>query len=175
MAGAPTRRRFIVRSARLAVVALVLAAALSSCRSGVGSTPTTTPFPSATSEETPSPTAEPTTPPPTDTPAPDEPSPSDPSAGSVTIITLEVVDGLVQASGILPGAVESDGECTLTISRDGVTRSGSVAATSGRESTYCGLVSVSAAGLEPGAWDAVLSYRSPTTAGESMPMQVQVP
>lgn len=169
------------------MVVLALAAALTSCRSGAGVVPTEPPTPSAHSSETGSPTpsepsaetespvAESPTPTPGGSPSPEAPSQPDLSEEAVTIITLEVIDGLVQASGILPDIVESDGECTLTISRDGVTRSESAPASPGPQSTYCGLVNVSAVGLEPGDWDAVLSYRSSTTAGESAPTKVQVP
>ena len=95
--------------------------------------------------------------------------------GSVTIITLEVVDGLVQASGILPADVDAGGECSLSLTRYGVTRTGSVAATPGRESMYCGLVSIPVADLASGTWDAVLSYSSATSVAESTPTSVQVP
>lgn len=98
-----------------------------------------------------------------------------PSVGAVTIITLDVVDGAVEASGIVPEVVESGGRCTLTLTHDGSSVSASTAASDGRESTFCGLVSIDAASLTAGVWSAVLSYHSDSTTAESAPSQVRVP
>lgn len=163
------------RAAGVGMGALVLATALASCQSGVGMGPAVIPTSSASVSESPSVAGETFAPTPSGRPSSGGPTQSVVSEGVVTIITLVVADGLVQGSGIIPDIVESGGECTLTISRGGIVRGESVAASSGRESTYCGLVTIATDGLESGTWDAVLSYRSLTTEGESAPTKVQVP
>lgn len=173
-----------VRGVMTGVVALVIATGLVSCRSGATpqSAPVSDPVASASEQPAPSesaaPTAEPSvaSSPVSSSPySPEAGTPSPLPAGPVTIITLEAAGGVIQASGIIPTVVESNGQCTLTLERDGVTRSATVPATPGRESTYCGLVAAATDGSGPGAWQVVLSYRSPTTVAQSESVQVQVP
>ena len=158
------------------VIGLALVSALTSCRTGASLSPSDAgAMPSGTSAETPtaspSPTADPSPVVPT---AVASPTPSHASGGSLTIITLEVLDGVVQASGIVPGTV-ADGECTLTLTRAGMVRSATVPAAMGRDSTYCGIVSVPVNTLDSGEWDAVLSFASSMFAAQSVPHSVQVP
>lgn len=169
------------RATLIAGTMVALAAVLTACQSEPGKPARTTPSPVSTvsspsANPTPAPTVGTASPAPTAVKTPSTPSegPATP-AEAVTIITLETRDGFIQASGIVPAIVESDGVCTLTISHDGVTRSQTAPAAPGRDSTYCGLVSIDVAGLASGAWDAVLSYRSPKSAADSTSMQVQVP
>ncbi len=96
-------------------------------------------------------------------------------AEPLTIITLDVVDGQVQATGILPGTVGGDGECVLTLRRGDEVRSATVPVTPGRDSIYCGQVAVATTGLAPGEWTAVLAYRSLTRFAQSSPAAVTLP
>ncbi|MGY1813429.1 hypothetical protein [Blastococcus sp. SYSU D00820] len=81
----------------------------------------------------------------------------------------------VVAGGFVPDLLESDGTCTLTLTRDGVVLSGGSEATPDASTTSCGEVRVSGAELTSGPWQATLSYASPRSAGESQPFTVVVP
>lgn len=105
------------------------------------------------------------------------PSPQ-PTAGSgredIVVITLEMRDDKVEASAIVPGLVESGGVCTLTLTREENTVAASTDATEGRESVYCGLLTVDRADLTAGLWTAVVSYASATRSAESAPSPINV-
>ncbi|SNR88471.1 hypothetical protein SAMN04488107_0440 [Geodermatophilus saharensis] len=79
------------------------------------------------------------------------------------------------AGGIVGDVVEAGGRCTLTLSRGGVVLTGESEAEPDAASTSCGEVAVSGAALTAGPWDAVLSYASDRSAGESAPFTVVVP
>lgn len=98
-----------------------------------------------------------------------------PGQGSVTIITLEVRDGKVEASGIAPGMVESSGVCTLTLTRGSRSVDASTDAVGGRDSMYCGLLSVDVADMATGTWTAVITYTSATRTAESAPSPIDIP
>lgn len=162
-------------SAAVALVGLLLV--LAGCATPRPGAPVPTASDAITS---PSPSFAPTasaapTPGPTVSSTPSAEPTSEPSVGAVTIITLDVVGEAIEASGIVPEVVESGGQCTLTLSHDGASVSASTAASDGRESTFCGLVSIDKSSLSAGLWTAVLSYRSGSTRAESAPSQVRVP
>jgi hypothetical protein len=81
----------------------------------------------------------------------------------------------VRAAGYVSPVVESGGTCTLELRGDGrtvtVTGPGEPDATT----TVCGGLAVPADEIAPGEWQAVLRYRSGSTAGESEPIDVRVP
>jgi hypothetical protein len=83
--------------------------------------------------------------------------------------------GDVQAAGYVSPVVESGGTCTLELRRDGRTATASGPAEPDASTTVCGDLAVPVAELEPGEWQAVLVYRSPSTSGESDPLAVRVP
>lgn len=167
----------VVRVVTVCAAAVLAATALTSCRTGAATAPTPASSWSASDAPSPAFSSSAETPAPAESSSPSvSPVPSTPPAtATVTIITLEVLDGSVQASGIVPGIVESDGKCSLTITRGDQTRTASAAASAGRESTYCGLVSVPVGGADTGNWDAVLTYQSPATTARSETNQVSVP
>ncbi|MGY1644404.1 hypothetical protein ACI782_25135 [Geodermatophilus sp. SYSU D00703] len=80
----------------------------------------------------------------------------------------------VEAGGYAD-VVESGGSCTLTLSNGTATASATSAATQDVSSTTCGPLVVPRDELATGTWQAVLSYDSPSTSGESEPVQVTVP
>jgi len=168
--------RLAPRHPALCALTLVIAGAivgLAACTGSGGvlnSSPTTVPSiePGHTDPGSESPDGEPD---PSVSAAPD---PSD-DAEELTIITLDVVDGEAQATGILPGSVDSDGECTLTLRRGEDVQSASVPVTPGRDSIYCGQVAVRTVGLDAGEWTVVLTYRSMTKFAQSTPATVTLP
>lgn len=94
---------------------------------------------------------------------------------SVVIITLDVAEGSVEASGMVPDVVESDGVCQLTLRSGAELKLISEDATPGPSSTYCGVLSYPVTGLSSGEWTATLTYRSPRSGGESAERTVQIP
>ncbi|MGY1858397.1 hypothetical protein [Modestobacter sp. SYSU DS0290] len=112
----------------------------------------------------------------TDPPA----TPTDPAAGEadvfVTASYWDAAERTVTVRSEVPGVVEEGGTCTLTLTRDDGT-----SATATREgvanvsTTSCGALSIAGDQLAPGAWTAVVGYRSGTTQGSSEPVQVDVP
>jgi hypothetical protein len=81
----------------------------------------------------------------------------------------------VVAGGFIADVVENGGTCTLTLTRDGVVVSGTAEATADASTTSCGEVRVGDPDLDSGAWDAVLSYSSARSTGESDVFTVVVP
>jgi hypothetical protein len=81
----------------------------------------------------------------------------------------------VQVGGNVTGVIESDGTCTLALTRGGRTVSASTPAEPDATTTDCAGLSVAGSQLAPGAWQAVLTYRSKAHTGASAPVQVDVP
>ena len=81
----------------------------------------------------------------------------------------------VVAGGFVSEVVETGGTCTLTLTRDGVTTSGTSDASPDAVTTSCGEVRAGGPELVPGSWDAVLSYESAESAGASAVFSVVVP
>lgn len=81
----------------------------------------------------------------------------------------------VQVGGNITGVIESDGTCTLTLTRQGRTVSASTPAQPDATTTDCTGLSVAGSELAPGAWQAVLTYRSKAHTGSSAPVKVDVP
>ena len=81
----------------------------------------------------------------------------------------------VEAGGIVLGIVESGGTCTLTMTRDTTTVDISVEAVDNVSSTSCPAMTVPGDRLEPGSWQATLSYESGTSQGVGDAVEVDVP
>ncbi len=84
-------------------------------------------------------------------------------------------DGSFQVSAYLPGVVEDDGTCTLTMTAESGEATASVAASPDAASTACGGLSIPGADLGPGAWSAVVSYESASSRASSDPIDVEIP
>lgn len=158
-----------------ALAAIALGSTLGGCATPLpgaipapdSATPTTTPIdpsPAATDAASPLPTT-----------LSEEMDPDDTADVSVVIITLDVVSGAVEASGMVPELVEDDGECTLTIYRGDDLRTVSGRAVAGKESTYCELLTYTVSSLGPGDWQATLAYRSASHYGVSAADTVSIP
>lgn len=77
-------------------------------------------------------------------------------------------------NGYVPGVVEQDGTCTLTMKKDGMTVSQQKTAFFNAQSTSCGRITISFNELSVGSWQALLSYSSGTSAGSSNVVEVEV-
>jgi hypothetical protein len=114
-------------------------------------------------------------------PGPGAPVATDPprevSAGAVTVVLTiaDLAQGAVEGAGYVDGVVEDGGTCTLTLSRgdDSVTARSSGAADA--TTTICAGLSVDAAQLTPGTWQAQLAYSSAAAQGTSHATAVEVP
>ena len=96
-------------------------------------------------------------------------------AVSLTYTGYDASAGAVVAGGSAAGVVEVDATCTLVLRRDGVELRGESLGTPSATSTDCGEVRVGGDALTSGTWEAVLSYTSETSTGESAPGEVVVP
>ncbi|SDE27737.1 hypothetical protein SAMN05660485_00422 [Blastococcus fimeti] len=84
-------------------------------------------------------------------------------------------DGAFQVSAYLPGVVENDGTCTLTMTSESGEATASGPASPDATSTACGGLSIAGADLGPGAWSAVVSYESGSSRASSDPIEVEIP
>jgi hypothetical protein len=75
----------------------------------------------------------------------------------------------------MPGVVEDGGTCHVTLTFGGETVRADRAAMADATTTVCGGIEVGGPDLDPGLWEAVLTYESPTSSGVSAPVTVRVP
>jgi cytoskeletal protein RodZ len=114
------------------------------------------------------------------TPAP-EPEEEDDDGGLAAVVVslsytgYDAAAGAVVAGGYADGVVEEDATCTLVLRRGGVELRGESLGTADVTTTDCGEVRVAGDALTSGTWEAVLSYTSDTSVGESAAGEVVVP
>ena len=96
-------------------------------------------------------------------------------AVSLTYTGYDAAAAAVVAGGYADGVVEADATCTLVLRRDGVELRGESLGVPSATTTDCGEVRVGGDALTSGTWEAVLSYTSETSAGESSAVEVMVP
>ena len=96
-------------------------------------------------------------------------------AVSLTYTGYDATAAAVVAGGYAAGVVEEDATCTLVLRREGVVLRGESLGTANVTTTDCGEVRVGGAALTSGTWEAVLSYTSDTSVGESAAGEVVVP
>lgn len=94
---------------------------------------------------------------------------------TVTYAGWEPSVGEVQVGGYVAGITEEGGTCTLSLTKDGRTVTGSKQALADASTTACGAVVVPGDELSAGTWQAVLSYRSAGHSGTSDTWDVEVP
>lgn len=80
----------------------------------------------------------------------------------------------ITVAGIVPGAVEAGGTCTVTASRAGVDVTATGTGEPDASSTVCGELVLRDPRLGPGTWSVTLSYRSPQHEGSSTAVDVGV-
>jgi len=114
---------------------------------------------------------------PTATPSSSAPGPA-PKAEADVVITYSGWIGdtsAVEVGAYVAGVAQTDGSCTLTLTSGGGSATAVVRGEPDAASTSCPTMSVPRAQLSPGAWTAVVRYESPSTAGQSDPVEVVVP
>jgi hypothetical protein len=77
-------------------------------------------------------------------------------------------------NGFVPDIIETNGSCTLTMTRGNNTVSKSRVALADAKNTTCGQTIIPFGELEPGQWIATLSYESSGSAGVSETTVVEV-
>jgi hypothetical protein len=82
---------------------------------------------------------------------------------------------VVEVSGFMTDVVEDGGTCRVTLTFGGDTVRAEGAGMADATTTVCGGIEVGGPDLDPGLWQAVLSYESPTSSGVSAPVTVRVP
>jgi hypothetical protein len=80
----------------------------------------------------------------------------------------------VLVGGYASGIVEDGGTCTLTLTQGGATVTAKSAANPDAVTTACGQLVVPRAQLAKGTWQAVLRYRSASSAGEAAAVPIEV-
>lgn len=81
----------------------------------------------------------------------------------------------MEAGGYVTVLLEDGGICTLTLTADDRVRTVSGDAIRDATTVSCGTLQITGDQLGSGSWEAVLSYESSSTVGQSAPMKVQVP
>jgi hypothetical protein len=81
----------------------------------------------------------------------------------------------VEVGSYLANVNESDGTCTLTLTKGGISVTTSGPGTPNVTSTSCGGMTVPGTEVSSGSWTAVVTYESSTSTGTSEPVQVEVP
>lgn len=84
-------------------------------------------------------------------------------------------EAAVVVGAVVDGVIEADGTCTLTLTMADRVAAATAEGTPDASTTACGGLSVPGDELASGAWDAVVSYASPASAGESQHFEVVVP
>ena len=84
-------------------------------------------------------------------------------------------DGGLEVDGFVPGLVESAGTCTLRATQGARTVTVDAPAQADASTMQCGALVIPADELGPGAWRAVLSYRSDSASGQAPAVTVEVP
>ncbi|MGR6965917.1 hypothetical protein ACU610_15765 [Geodermatophilus sp. URMC 61] len=96
-------------------------------------------------------------------------------AVSLSYTGYDAAAAAVVAGGYAAGIVEEDATCTLVLRREGVELRGESLGAPSAATTDCGEVRVGGDALTSGTWEAVLSYTSETSVGESAAVEVEVP
>lgn len=80
----------------------------------------------------------------------------------------------IEVGAFVPSIIENNGTCTLTLSKDTVTKTVTVSAVNDASSTDCPVMSIPNNQLTSGKWSAKVSYSSPTAEGVSEPRDIEV-
>lgn len=80
----------------------------------------------------------------------------------------------LQASGFIPGIIESGGTCTLTANKNGTDVTSSITGTENAQNVSCGLIKINRDKLTAGIWKITLTYSSTVYEGTSDPQTQEV-
>jgi len=125
-------------------------------------------------------TEQPTTPP--DDAATDAPTtPPAPEPGNLAAVTVTMsywgadpADGSAFGNGYAD-TIETGATCTLVMTQGSSTVRAEASATADASTTSCGEMTVPSSELSPGTWSAHIEYTSPTSSGQSAPVEIVVP
>ena len=81
----------------------------------------------------------------------------------------------VEVDGFVTSTIEDGGTCTATLTRGADTRTASAPAFADASTTICPPIFIPGSELGAGRWEALLAYSSDSSAGPSVPVQVEVP
>lgn len=99
-----------------------------------------------------------------------------PSSSIKPLITsYGVYSGSVEVGSRVPDVFETDGICTLKLSKSGKVVSKSRKAKQNVSEMSCGFISIPTTQLSSGVWSATISYNSPAVSGTSDAVKVRVP
>jgi hypothetical protein len=87
----------------------------------------------------------------------------------------DATESSVTAGGYVDGLVESDGTCTLTLTRGNESRDATAPAFPDATTTACGELTIRGADLASGRWGAVLDYVSGSAEGRSAVREIEIP
>lgn len=90
------------------------------------------------------------------------------------ILSSGQTDTAVKVSGHVPGVLEDNGTCILTMTKGSAKVTGSRAATPNVSEMSCGFISIERSKLSVGNWTATITYKSKTAGGTSTPQTVKV-
>lgn len=80
----------------------------------------------------------------------------------------------LKINGYVPEIIETNGSCTVTLTKGSTTASTSKSALQNAQNTSCGQLIIPYTQLSPGLWQAVLSYSSSMSAGSSIKTEIEV-
>lgn len=98
-----------------------------------------------------------------------------PAAVEVSVITSDVVDGVVEVTGIVLGGRDTRGVCTLTLVQGSVIHSAEGRVSISVGNAFCPLLAIPVSALGPGSWEVSLSYSGVEGAAVSAPVTVSIP
>lgn len=80
----------------------------------------------------------------------------------------------VEVGGFVSGVFEDGGTCTLTLQRGSAKQTAQVVGVRGANSVDCPVMAIQTGSLEKGTWEAIVSYSSPTSEGQSSTRSIEV-
>ena len=83
-------------------------------------------------------------------------------------------DGKVEVAARVPGILEEGGLCTLTLTRNDVSRTGTSNGIANVSEVSCGFIAIPRSSLTVGEWFATVAYSSLKTSGKSEPKNIKV-
>lgn len=102
-------------------------------------------------------------------------TPASPPVVQITYSGWDPSSRSAQVNALVTDVVARDGQCTLTLSLNGMQKTATVTAHPTPQATSCGLMSVPGSQLAAGAWQAVVRFTSGEGDASSRPVTIQVP
>lgn len=105
-----------------------------------------------------------------------------PAAGELRNVTPVITyadqtqygNGQVEVGAYVNGIFENGGVCTLTLTKESITRTANVNAVEDANAVDCPAMVIPWSSLDVGTWQAIVTYHSSTSQGTSAPRNVEV-